>query len=90
MAAATTVVEPVPLVWSRRRFRQRRKPRALRSSAQAAEWPRASYFSWGWAWCSPWLLWARGDDGPALLCHGAVASACKGRQGQQHMTLACM
>ena len=52
--------------------------RALRSSAEAAEWPRASFFSSGWAWCSLWLLWARGDDGPALPCHGAAASACKG------------
>ena len=48
--------------------------RALRCSAKATEWPRASFFRWGWAWCSLWLLWARGDDGLALPCHGAVAS----------------
>ena len=64
--------------------------RALRSSAEAAEWPRASFFSWGWPCCSLWLLQKYGDDGPALPCHGAAASACKGHQGQQHMTLACM
>ena len=64
--------------------------RALRSFAAAAESHIGSFSSWGWAWCSVWLLWARGDDGPALPCHGAVASACKGRQGQQHMALACM
>ena len=64
--------------------------RALRSFAAAAESRIGSFSSWGWAWCSVWLLWARGDDGPALSCHGAVASACKGRQGQQHMALACM
>ena len=28
MAAATTVVEPLPPVWSRRRYKQSRKPRA--------------------------------------------------------------
>ena len=54
------------------------------------EWPRASFLSWGWAWCFLWLLQKRKDDGPALPCHGAAASACKGRQGHQHMTLACM
>ena len=63
--------------------------RALGSFAEAAEWPRASFLSWGWAWCSLWLLWVRGDDGPALTCHDAVGSACKGRQGWQHMALAC-
>ena len=64
--------------------------RALRSSAAAAESRIGSFSSWGWAWCSAWLLWARGDDGPALPCHGAAVSACKGRQGQQHMALACV
>ena len=64
--------------------------RVLRSSAEAAEWPRASFSSWEWACCFLWLLQKRGDDAPVLPCHGAVASACKGCQGQLHMTLACM
>ena len=90
-AAATTVVEEANCrSFGRAGATGSAGSRALRSSAEAAEWPRASFFSSVWAWCSLWLLWARGDDGPALPCHGAAASACKGHHILQHMALACM
>ena len=90
MAASTTLVKPVPAVWSQRRQQARRKPRGAALCSCGHE-PHGLVFELGMGLLpSVATLEAHTKDAPALTWHGTSTSTCKDQHSQQHMALACM